>query len=518
MALSKCFLSLQNEDKEKCLLCEGALTTSSKCTVFRNDGWVKLKEQAKDWSRLNVHFEDKIYPLIKVHEKINSKQDAYGKAHVSCRTSFRTHLERATKRYGFVETEPNISTVDSPEKVPWVSRRSVGQHLAEKMLCFICNTKRICETSPYNQGGIGRCTEERAANKLLKRKDEYLKDKSHRYHTAANRLELILSGKSHDIFAVDVYYHNSCYLKFAVNANTKLGEKNEIEEEIAADVLKEFLGKMKMKVLREKNAYLLRELLEDLKNMSEENGVIPIVKHTVELKRRILEEFEDKISFYPTGRQVIVYSSDVNPCDYSESTLKGHGLRENDLIRAFAKMVKGKNEKRRKDESQWPFTPEQLLTNLDSGPLPDLYNIIYATIDPNFKINKYGYSVTRSDQMATKVWSVASDWEALLTQGKKSPKQVVTGLTLHRMTGSKSVVTMMNKMGNCLSYNDIRVQNQAWARMVSSKTSVARNLAKGIATHATIDNNDGRQETATGKGTTHDTNCTIFQPLLPGKI
>ena len=236
------------------------------------------------------------------------------------------------------------------------------------------------------------------------------------------------------------------------------------------------------------------------------------------LKRRILEEFEDKISFYPTGRQVIVYSSDVNPCDYSESTLKGHGLRENDLIRAFAKMIKGKIEKRRKDESQWPFTPEQLLTNLDSGPLPDLYNIIYATIDPNFKINNYGYSVTRSDQMATKVWSVASDWEALLTQGKKSPKQVVTGLTLHRMTGSKSVVTMMNKMGNCLSYNDIRVQNQAWARMVSSNTSVARNLAKGIATHATIDNNDGRQETATGKGTAHDTNCTIFQPLLPGKI
>ena len=98
-----------------------------------------------------------------------------------------------------------------------------------------------------------------------------------------------------------------------------------------------------------------------------------------------------------------------------------------------------------------------------------------------------------------------------MTQGRQSPKQVITGLTLHRMTGSKDVVRMMSKMGN------IRTKNQAWARMVSSNTCISTNLAKGIATHTTIDNNDGRQETATGTGTSHDTNSTIFQPLLPSK-
>ena len=197
-----------------------------------------IKEQAKDWSRLNFHFEDKIYPFTKVHEKTNPHEAANGKAHVSCRTCFKTHLERATKRYGFViETEPSVAAVDSPEKDHCTSRRSVSQHLTEKRLCFICNTKRVCENNPYYQGGIGRCTEERAANRLLKRKDEYLKEKSHRYYTAVNRLELILNGKSHDIFAVDVYYHNSCYLKFAVNPTTMQSERDEIEQEIAANVL-----------------------------------------------------------------------------------------------------------------------------------------------------------------------------------------------------------------------------------------------------------------------------------------
>ena len=62
---------------------------------------------------------------------------------------------------------------------------------------------------------------------------------------------------------------------------------------------------------------------------------------------------------------------------------------------------------------------------------------------------------------------------------------------------------------------DIIDQNKAWAEMVSF-SSPSPHLIKGISTHATI--NDGRQETSTGKGTIHDTNCTIFQPLLPSMV
>ena len=37
-----------------------------------------------------------------------------------------------------------------------------------------------------------------------------------------------------------------------------------------------------------------------------------------------------------------------------------------------------------------------------------------------------------------------------------------------------------------------------------------RSLIKRIATHVTLDNNDGREEASTGLETTHDTNFTIF--------
>jgi len=43
-----------------------------------------------------------------------------------------------------------------------------------------------------------------------------------KYEGAAKRLELLLSGQSFDVFAVDVYYHRSCYLSFASPYKSKI--------------------------------------------------------------------------------------------------------------------------------------------------------------------------------------------------------------------------------------------------------------------------------------------------------
>ena len=220
MALSKSFISVQKEDDEKCLLCQCSISKKSKCTTFKDGGWLTLKEQAAQWSALNLLCEEKHYPLTKVNNKIKDTENAFGKAHVSCRTSFRTKIEWATSKYR-VQQEGDGTEPNQGEKIfhnnQGVSRRSVSRYLTEKKLCFVCNSKRICDKNSYRQGGLGRCTEEKAAERLLNRKEEYLKDKDGKHFAAANRLQMIISGECHGIFAADVYYHNSCYLKFAVN-------------------------------------------------------------------------------------------------------------------------------------------------------------------------------------------------------------------------------------------------------------------------------------------------------------
>ena len=142
--------------------------------------------------------------------------------------------------------------------------------------------------------------------------------------------------------------------------------------------------------------------------------------------------------------------------------------------------------------------------------LQSLYNAIYYTVHDFASKNEYRYAITHSHLKAIKIWSLASDWESLITR-ETSPKQAVMGLVIHRMTGSKEVSNMLHKCNHAISYQDIRMQNMAWSRMVSLRKLLLSSMRKGVTTHSTLDNNDGRQETITGAGTTHDTNKTLFQ-------
>ena len=50
--------------------------------------------------------------------------------------------------------------------------------------------------------------------------------------------------------------------------------------------------------------------------------------------------------------------------------------------------------------------------------------------------------------------------------------------------------------------------------MAASSKRMSNHMCRGIPVCATIDNNDGVQEALTGKGATHDTNMTLFQPIF----
>ena len=78
-------------------------------------------------------------------------------------------------------------------------------------------------------------------------------------------------------------------------------------------------------------------------------------------------------------------------------------------------------------------------------------------------------------------------------------------------------MSALHKLNRRISYTDVRMQNKKLAQNVSSKMKAPKLLMKRIATHVTLDNNDGREETSTGRGTIHDTNFTIFQSVLHGK-
>ena len=177
--------------------------------------------------------------------------------------------------------------------------------------------------------------------------------------------------------------------------------------------------------------------MEDVNILSDEHGLpFPAVSHTCTLKRKLIKEFKEALSFFPKGKFLLVHASDVNPCQYAIAALHGCGLRDDDLARSFGRMIRRQIQKSNDQKRQWPLTPEELLEMLDHGPLQSLYNAIYYTMHDFANKNEYGYAITHSHLEAIKIWSLASDWESLITK-ETSPKQAVMGAGHHRMTGSK---------------------------------------------------------------------------------
>ena len=125
-------------------------------------------------------------------------------------------------------------------------------------------------------------------------------------------------------------------------------------------------------------------------NLFENYGICPLIDNTKELKRRFIEKFDEKIGFFPSVKQSIVFSIEVNPCQYSVATLDGFGLSDNDIIRSFARMVRRKLQTGNQLRESWPMSIDNIENFVQRGPLLELYNAIYATINPSFQVHSTG--------------------------------------------------------------------------------------------------------------------------------
>eukprot|EP00794_Sanderia_malayensis_P012974 gene12974-14308_t len=348
MSLSKAFLSTDVQTKNNvCMICNRVIKKTEKSQEIGGKGRTNFIAIAEEWSQINVPLHDERHPYTEVYGKIVSResQNASIYVHTNCRVAFRNNSTRYRKKFGY-------SVVDAAE-----------------------------------EGGDSDSEKGQTA--------------------ATRRLDLLLSGQAHDIFAVDIFYHQSCYIK------------------------------VKTSVIWDKKAFLLNKLLTDIQFLSEEQHLErPAITETKSLRRLLEKELGDQIGFFPSGIYRIVHSTDINPCEYSVATLHGCGLRSEDHVTAFGRMIREKIMLKQKQRYDFPLTSEEFIKSLDEGPLPELYNAIFYSMHDSATINEYGYAAT-SRVKATKIWSLASDWESLLTK-VPSPKQAIMGLVLHRLTDGHS--------------------------------------------------------------------------------
>ena len=50
-------------------------------------------------------------------------------------------------------------------------------------------------------------------------------------------------------------------------------------------------------------------------------------------------------------------------------------------------------------ERIWPYTIEDVLEMLDTSQLQEIYNVVFASIDPSFQVNQYGMLSQNHNQL-----------------------------------------------------------------------------------------------------------------------
>ena len=159
----------------------------------------------------------------------------------------------------------------------------------------------------------------------------------------------------------------------------QLQQEEKDNENKKEEVIRQFFKLIEQKVLKDKNPFILIYLLGHISDLSEEEGLEPVATSVKSLQRIIETNFEKMVSFHIVGKRLI-YSLDVNQCIYVTATLKGCGLCDDGLTRAFAKMVQKKISK---SKQKWPLSAEELIESLDStGPFQHIYNAIVWSLHP----------------------------------------------------------------------------------------------------------------------------------------
>ena len=168
--------------------------------------------------------------------------------------------------------------------------------------CFICNDQRQSDNNPYGEGGLARCSQKDAANKILDKNNYHMQNRNNKFYLAAKRLNMLLSGASHDIFATDIFYHRSCYRNYVRIKKQSVDQEKEKLKIQKDNILQMFFSKTGLKILIDKEAYMLNDLLKDIEVISNSHKVKTVEKQTVKLRRLLTSKFGEEISFFPSGK------------------------------------------------------------------------------------------------------------------------------------------------------------------------------------------------------------------------
>ncbi|CAH3184788.1 unnamed protein product [Porites lobata] len=278
-------------------------------------------------------------------------------------------------------------------------------------------------------------------------------------------------------------------------------------------------------------AYDMSSLLTMYQHILKSKGIDADSYTKHKLKLRMQSHFGDDIVFhqqFDKKKPELVYSSKISLQDVINSAaLELHTSNKQvisdeanarNCIFEAAKIIKHEI-KECKGISTRPLDVSDLNEDTVRRLVPnDLYWLLRWIIGPTLDIED---TSTIDDK---KVLSIAQDIIHCSSNARvKTPKHVSLAMSTHHLTGSKQIIILLNRMGHCISYDEMKSVDASLATEVLAQseqydTVLPSNISPGSFIQMGSDNDDFNEETIDGKNTTHVTTMVVYQrkPFGPG--
>ena len=342
----------------------------------------------------------------------------------------------------------------------------------------------------------------------------------------------ILNGVNGDLIAAEAKYHKNCFATYVSKKSTSCLAKGEAVDSPHERAFQELVIDLAAGI-DQGRAYNMMSLLGKYRDILTEKGAANPESYTTQnLKIRLQKHFSTTIVFHqPADRSKseLVYSSSVNIQDILNAWAVFHPPANGDVsvddetlqsseIHRVASLIKQEIKKCTGIPTK-PLNTQDVSMETARKLIPDcLYWLIKLLVTAD-KRSRPTDVLSQSTNMEDErqILSIAQDIIHCNTKGRvKLPKHTSPAMCVHHLTSSKRLIELLNRMGHCVSYDEMRAVNTSIAEEVLAKveefgTVIPTNIKPGTFVQIAADNNDLNEETLDGKNTTHATTMVIYR-------
>ena len=461
--------------------------------------WEKFKNQAYLWRGLDRFGE--------IYDTVDWKKGGEGLVmHDKCRITFMTDrkLKQAMKRK---EKETNLKAQQEKEKAdtagssqmkddnpfPRATRSSFGScGLHDKNKCVWCfkppDAKHPDPSNPF------RCIEYKSGWEKFKRHTIYLTDPLQK-----ERLNRLIESVYDDPYAAEIRYHHKCWMKHVHDILKKHDdEKQALQVNVSLrEAQTEFFDIVEGVIFEQHEIRSLQSLKHDYKRTISMYGFHVDGIQSSYVKNILKREFKERIGFHSRPQKnlsELVYDTSAGG-SYIETALTSVGISSDQLIDNLTKRII--SSVKETGTITWPPTVDELEEE-------ETYNhLLLNTVRALARKPK--------DDMSPDLLSLTS----LLTQlilKEPTPTAIRSTVTRHGISRSREMVDTDSKLGIGIPYEKLLFLRDTWAlHDMQSADDCPRDIAEGKPGIGILDNDDFREDTLTGKGTSHRTNYMLIQ-------